>query len=95
MLPGGYVVETEDPAEAEARRVLRRTFTRDDDAKMALAILLADLGTWEGSPPANADQSALRAYGMRLLERLGVNHQAREFAMVNALLNVPPFDWEE
>ena len=95
MLGANVTAAGEDPAEAEARRVLRRVFCRDDDSRMALAIILADLGTWEGLPPANPDQAALRAYGMRLLERLGVNHQAREYAIVSAILNIPPFDWEE
>ena len=89
MLPSEYEY-AED--EVEVQRLFRHAFLKDFDSVKALAVLLKKLGTWSSDPDLGPGKAHLRAFGMQILEELGINHEANEMAVVIALTQIPPVE---
>lgn len=54
------------------------------------AFLHGQLGTWSSNPSPSAEEAALHAFGMRMLEWAGINHEVNEYALSNAFWKIPP-----
>ena len=85
----------DSPEMKEVRRIWRRTFDRDAEAKECFKVLLHMTGVWNSTPARGDGEAALRGLGMQFLELLGVNHEATEQSVIDALFTIPPFDWTD
>lgn len=81
--------ETIKKAEAEAKRLIayRDTYATPQGRK-ALLDMLAEYGVFSCTVPTNSPEAAeLRNYGMKVLQRAGLELANMEEIMVNAVLN--------
>lgn len=65
------------------------------DGHFVLACILRDLGVDESDPTGGEAGYALRCYGMKLLERIGLNHEFNLVAKVQKLFEIPPYEWDD
>ena len=86
--------ETTDPdVLKEVRRLQMKTrnfLLCSPEGQDFLEWILDDLGTFASDPDPTPAQMAYRAYGMRLLEVLGVNHEATLGPLLKKLSELAP-----
>jgi len=89
-----YLGHTDEPGEKEIRQLFRKVFGTNEGREV-FRVLLHMMGTFNSTPVAGRGEAALRGFGMKMLELIGVNHELREQALVDMLFTVPPFDWAD
>jgi len=86
------VIRWGEPVSPEAERIretYRRTFSTQE-GKTALLYILTDLGFFDATKDEAAQ--ALRNFAVRLLEQMGILHEANAETLVAQFLKLAPYD---
>jgi hypothetical protein len=68
----------------------RNFFLGSEEGRQVFEFLHEELGTFDSIPNPTPQQAALHAFGLRLLELVGVNHEDSLGLVIQKLSELPP-----